>query len=150
LPTGWARKPRGGDAPGYDRPRWADAARPVASAGLSQLEGSRRYTVDWRGWRRIVWDFNRDPAQGWVHGDGLVDGDAFHFDSFLITMDKAASTLGGTFLFDDLRAIPASPQPVEDRKPPASAHDTTGAKPDVVPPVLPDRWLRESRLQPRE
>jgi hypothetical protein len=117
--------------------------------GRGQLEGSRWHTVDGDGWQRIVWDFNRDPIQGWVNGDGRVDGQTFHFDSFLITMDVAGNASGGTLFFDDFRAIPASPQAEEDPKPPESAPDPIGAESDVVPSPLPDRWLRERRLQPR-
>ena len=78
--------------------------------GRGQLEGSRWHAVDGDGWQRIVWDFNRDPVQRWVNGDGRVQGQTFHFDSFLITMDAAGNASGGTLLFDDLRAIPATLQ----------------------------------------
>ncbi len=117
--------------------------------GRGQLEGSRWYTVDWEGWQRIVWDFNRNPVEGWVNGDGRVDGETFHFDSFLITMDAAGNASGGTLQFDDLRTIPASPRPDEYRTPPAPTPASTGAEPAPGPSALPDRWLRERRQQPR-
>ncbi len=117
--------------------------------GRGQLEGSRWYTVDWDGWQRIVWDFNRDPVQGWVNGDGRVDGETFHFDSFLITMDAAGNASGGRLYFDGLRAIPAGPRPDGYQKSPTSPADTTGADPGPVPSALPGRWLRERRQQPR-
>jgi hypothetical protein len=117
--------------------------------GQRQLEGSRWHTVDGDGWQRIVWDFNRDPIQGWVNGDGRVDGQMFYFDSFLITMDAAGNASGGTVFFDDLRAIPAGPWSPERPKTPKSAPAPIGAEPDVAPSALPDRWLRERRLRPR-
>ena len=117
--------------------------------GRGQLEGSRWHTVYGDGWQRIVWDFSRDPVQGWVNGDGRLDGQTFHFDSFLITMDATGNASAGSLFFDDLRAIPASPQAEENPKAPESAPPTIGAEPDVAPSALPDRWLRERRLQPR-
>jgi len=117
--------------------------------GKDQIEGSGWYTVDWEGWRRVVWDFNRDPVQGWVSGDGHLDGRVFYFDSFLITMNEAVNALSGRLHFDDLRAIPAGMRPEEPLEPAGLARDRTPAETDIGPSVLPDRWLRERRSAQR-
>ncbi|AHF00262.1 hypothetical protein [Thioalkalivibrio paradoxus] len=82
--------------------------RIVVRDGNAELEGSPWITVHWTGWRRIIWDLDRGPVIGWVNGDGVLDGQHFHFDSILVTRDEAGTARQGTLYFDDLRVIAAS------------------------------------------
>lgn len=67
-----------------------------------ELEASKWYTVDWRGWRLISWNMGEDEVFSFV-GDGVVDGKAF-LDSYQVSYVKGRPNTG-FMVFDDLRAV---------------------------------------------
>lgn len=74
--------------------------------GAPTLEGSPWINIDWTGWKRIVWDYNRpDNVVAWVNGDGKMDGENYYFDSFQITKDEGGTAQGATLYFDDFRIV---------------------------------------------
>lgn len=73
----------------------------------AQLEGSPWITLDWVGWKRITWDFNRpENVVGWISGNGEMNiGNPFYFDSFHITRNKEGASPDGVIYFDDFRIV---------------------------------------------
>lgn len=76
--------------------------------GVPQLEGSQWVTVDWTGWKRITWNYNKpENVVGWVNGNGIMEKPAaadFYFDSFQITWAEGTPATGELF-FDDFRIV---------------------------------------------
>lgn len=74
--------------------------------GIPQLEGSKWISIDWTGWKRITWDYNKpENVMGWVNGNGQMEGVNFYFDSFQITKDADGTTQSALLYFDDLRIV---------------------------------------------
>ena len=66
-------------------------------------------TLDFTGWREIVWtDIKNNPGTGWViQGDGIVTGSNIKFDS--IQVNKVTSVDSGHIYFDNAAySLPAS------------------------------------------
>ncbi len=112
MPAGNANIPEKQFQPGQALEVWVhgdnsgNRFRLMTRDGTPTLEGSLWYTIDWTGWKRIVWDYN-NPANvvGWVNGNGIMEGNDFYFDSFQITRDPEGTTADGTLYFDDFRII---------------------------------------------
>lgn len=66
-------------------------------------EASNWITVDWIGWRAVTWDMANDDVNGWVNGNGTVQG-TLHFDSFQLTYTEGKENIG-FYIFDDLIAL---------------------------------------------
>jgi uncharacterized repeat protein (TIGR02543 family) len=79
--------------------------RLMARDSLNQLEGSEWLTVDWTGWRRIIWDYNiQGNVYGWITGNNIMNGESgFYFDSYQVTRDKEGTVESTLLYFDDLR-----------------------------------------------
>jgi hypothetical protein len=80
----------------------------MARDSLHQLEGSEWITIDWTGWRRLVWDYNDDKnVFGWITGNGTMDGKdgepSYYFDSFQITRDTMGLVESTLLYIDDVR-----------------------------------------------
>jgi hypothetical protein len=74
--------------------------------GIPTLEGSPWISIDWTGWKRIIWDYNLDEnVHGWVNGNGVMEGLNFYFDSFQITKDEGGTAQGTVIYFDDFRIV---------------------------------------------
>ncbi|TVQ08063.1 MAG: T9SS C-terminal target domain-containing protein [Bacteroidetes bacterium] len=112
MPAGNANIPEKQFQPGQALEVWVhgdnsgNRFRLMTRDGIPRLEGSLWYTIDWTGWKRIVWDYNNSAnVVGWVNGNGIMEGNNFYFDSFQITRDPEGTTTGGTLYFDDFRII---------------------------------------------
>ena len=76
--------------------------------GLNQLEGSQWMTIDWVGWKLVSWDLANDPVEGWVSGNGELEGQNFYFDSFHLRYATDAITQGSLYI-DDFRFVNQDP-----------------------------------------
>jgi hypothetical protein len=73
--------------------------------GNSTYEASPWYIVDWKGWKKVSWDLANDPANAWVNGNGVIDGDeGFYLDGFHFRRGSNGD-LEGSFFFDELKFV---------------------------------------------
>lgn len=71
------------------------------------LEVSKWIDINWYGWRLVEWDMDKAAQTGaWDlgQGDGILNGDRYHYDSFQFTQSEKGSTLGKIGI-DDLLYI---------------------------------------------
>lgn len=71
---------------------------PTSAAGNHEV--SPWYVIDWKGWKRVVWQPGKDGAGSWL-GDGSLDG-TLRFDSIQLSHVEGAAEFG-TIYVDDLR-----------------------------------------------
>jgi len=80
--------------------------RVMARDGGPTLEGSDWMVIDWTGWKRILWDYNKEEnVFGWVNGNGVMEGDDFYFDGFHLTKPEDGSGEFVEVYFDALRIV---------------------------------------------
>lgn len=80
--------------------------RVMARDGGPTLEGSDWMVIDWVGWKRILWDYNKEEnVFGWVNGNGVMEGDDFYFDGFHFTKPEDGTGDIVEVYFDALRIV---------------------------------------------
>ncbi|MCH7498231.1 MAG: Ig-like domain-containing protein [Candidatus Marinimicrobia bacterium] len=72
------------------------------TGAVADHEVSHWTTIDWIGWRLVVWDLANDGTGTWL-GDGKLDG-SMRFDSFQLSHVPGA-VAAGTIYIDDLRLV---------------------------------------------
>ncbi|MFC1547790.1 family 10 glycosylhydrolase [Candidatus Neomarinimicrobiota bacterium] len=69
-------------------------------------EVSQWITIDWLGWRLLMWDLSDGGSFGSWLGNGLWDyPNNIHFDSFQLTHDRGSSQRIGDIYFDKLQVV---------------------------------------------
>ncbi|MEN8115489.1 MAG: Ig-like domain-containing protein [Bacteroidota bacterium] len=72
--------------------------------GDGDLEASRWYTADWKGWKLISWDLTNDTVVAYSSGNGVLEGSFFKIEGIHMT-HPATADLAGALYFDGLRFI---------------------------------------------